>query len=256
MRHLPQGLGERAKVNLLPPRQNSTNWLFSKSPKSSASASGAWRHSYPWSHPWSHPLSGIFILTSVNDTSSPRAHQHLRSSLHLNNPCTKRKVLSLTKPKGRIYKTKSPGHYITLMLQGIRPVTTKRRIFFSFTINDTQPIYGTLFIKKIIALYRYSGLFLKWTRKELQQMDQRTRRLMTMHKVLHPRDDTDTACPKKRRMKRTRQYSREHWCIDTTTQRLHKQARKETDYSYLGKREIFYMPFWMQKGLICYQIYH
>ena len=31
-------------------------------------------------------FSGIFILTSVNDTSSPRAHQHLCSSLHLINP--------------------------------------------------------------------------------------------------------------------------------------------------------------------------
>ena len=36
--------------------------------------------------------------------------------LHLTNSCTKRKVLSLTKPKGKIYKTKSLGHYITLMM--------------------------------------------------------------------------------------------------------------------------------------------
>ena len=33
--------------------------------------------------------------------------------LHLTNPCAKRKVISLTKPKGKIYKTKSLGHYIT-----------------------------------------------------------------------------------------------------------------------------------------------
>ena len=39
--------------------------------------------------------------------------EHLRSCLYLTNPCTKRKVLSLTKPKGKIYKTKSLGHYIT-----------------------------------------------------------------------------------------------------------------------------------------------
>ena len=38
---------------------------------------------------------------------------------------------------------------------------------------------------------RYSGPFLKWTREELKQMDQRTRKLMTMHKALHPRDDVD-----------------------------------------------------------------
>ena len=33
--------------------------------------------------------------------------------LHLTNPCAKRKVLSLTKPKGKIYKTNSLGNYIT-----------------------------------------------------------------------------------------------------------------------------------------------
>ena len=38
---------------------------------------------------------------------------------------------------------------------------------------------------------RYSGPFLKWTRDELRQMDQRTRKLMTMHKALHSRDDVD-----------------------------------------------------------------
>ena len=40
-----------------------------------------------------------------------------------------------------------------------------------------------------VPLVRYSGPFLKWTRDELNQMGQRTRKLMTMHKALHPRDD-------------------------------------------------------------------
>ena len=40
-------------------------------------------------------------------------------------------------------------------------------------------------------LVRYSGSFLKWTRDELRQMDQSTRKLMTIHKALHPRDDVD-----------------------------------------------------------------
>ena len=35
--------------------------------------------------------------------------------LHLTNPCAKQKVLSLTKPKGKIYKTKSLGNYITVL---------------------------------------------------------------------------------------------------------------------------------------------
>ena len=42
-----------------------------------------------------------------------------------------------------------------------------------------------------VPLVRYSGPFLKWTRDELKQMDQRTRKLMTMHKALHPRNDVD-----------------------------------------------------------------
>ena len=42
-----------------------------------------------------------------------------------------------------------------------------------------------------VPLVRYSGPFLKWTRDELRQMNQRTRKLMTMHKALHPRDDVD-----------------------------------------------------------------
>ena len=38
----------------------------------------------------------------------------------------------------------------------------------------------------VVPLVRYSGPFLKWTRDELKQMDQRRRKLMTMHKALHP----------------------------------------------------------------------
>ena len=43
----------------------------------------------------------------------------------------------------------------------------------------------------VVSLVRYSGPFLKWTQDELKQMDQRTRKLMTMHKALPPRDDVD-----------------------------------------------------------------
>ena len=34
-----------------------------------------------------------------------------------------------------------------------------------------------------VPLVRYSGPFLKWTRDEVKQMDQRTRKLMTMHHI-------------------------------------------------------------------------
>ena len=43
-----------------------------------------------------------------------------------------------------------------------------------------------------VLLVRYSGPFLKWTRDKLKQLDQRTRKLMTMHKTLRPRDDVNT----------------------------------------------------------------
>ena len=42
-----------------------------------------------------------------------------------------------------------------------------------------------------LSLVRYSGPFLKRTREELKQIDQRTTKLMTMHKALHPRDDVN-----------------------------------------------------------------
>ena len=42
-----------------------------------------------------------------------------------------------------------------------------------------------------VPLVRYSGPFLKWTRDELKQMGQIKRKVMTLHKALHPRDDVD-----------------------------------------------------------------
>ena len=40
-----------------------------------------------------------------------------------------------------------------------------------------------------VSLVWYSRQFLKWSREKLKQINQRTRKLMTMHKALHPRDD-------------------------------------------------------------------
>ena len=59
-------------------------------------------------------------------------------------------------------------------------------------------LYSSNLVKGIntwaVPLVRFSGPFVKWTREELKQMDQRTRKLMTMHKALHPRDDFDRLC--------------------------------------------------------------
>ena len=91
------------KLNLL---------TFLKSPKSSAHASGGRRHSHP---PVIFPLWDFFFDNSEWHILPARAWTCCM--LHLTNPCAKRKVLSLTKPKGKIYKTKSLGHYITLPLR-------------------------------------------------------------------------------------------------------------------------------------------
>ena len=64
----------------------------------------------------------------------------------------------------------------------------------AWTREDNQ-LFSWNLIKGIntrsVPLVRYSGPFLKWSRDEHKQMDQRTRKLMTMHKALHPRDDVD-----------------------------------------------------------------
>ena len=75
----------------------------------SAHASGAWHHS--------HPLATIPIWDFYFDISEwhilPMCAWTPALMLHLTNPWAKWKVLSLTKLKGKIYKMKSLGHYIT-----------------------------------------------------------------------------------------------------------------------------------------------
>ena len=42
-----------------------------------------------------------------------------------------------------------------------------------------------------ISLLRYSAAFLDWTKAEVEQLDRRTRKLMTMHNALHPKSNVD-----------------------------------------------------------------
>ena len=75
-----------------------------------------------------------------------------------------------------------------------------------------------------VLLVRYSGPFLKWTRDELRQMDQRTRKLMTMHKALHPRDDVNRLyVPRK---KGGRGLASIEDSVDTSIQRLEDNIEK------------------------------
>ena len=80
----------------------------------------------------------------------------------------------------------------------IDQVEMKEKIQKEYLRRTTKLLETKLFSRNIIKwintwavpLVRYSRPFLKWTR-ELKQMNQRTRKLMTMHKALHPRDDVD-----------------------------------------------------------------
>ena len=87
----------------------------------------------------------------------------------------------------------------TLEADTIKQVEMKKKIQKEY-LRSTRKLLqtklsGRNLIKGIntwaVALAWYSGPFLKWTRDELRQMDQRTRKLMTMHKALHLRDDVD-----------------------------------------------------------------
>ena len=63
-------------------------------------------------------------------------------------------------------------------------------------------------------------------------MDQGTRKLMTMHKALHPRDDVDRQYVSRKEGGRglaSIEGSVRH--IDTTARRLHGKTRRRTYYS-------------------------
>ena len=75
-----------------------------------------------------------------------------------------------------------------------------------------------------MPLINYSGSFLKWTREELKQMDQRTRKLMTMYKALHPRDDVDRLYVS--RKKRGKGLASIEDSVDASIQRLEDYIEK------------------------------
>ena len=60
-----------------------------------------------------------------------------------------------------------------------------------------------------VVMVRYLGLFLKWTSEELRLIDQRTRKLMTMHEALHLRDES-----------RKGEFTNIEDCVDASIQKL------------------------------------
>ena len=82
-----------------------------------------------------------------------------------------------------------------------------------------------------VPLVWYSGPFLKWTRDELKQMDQRTRKLMTMHQALHPRDDVDRLYDS--RKEGGRGLASIEDSVDASIQRLEDFTQKNTNEDWL-----------------------
>ena len=89
-------------------------------------------------------------------------------------------------------------------------------------------LYSRTLVKEIniwtVPLVRYSRPFLKRTREEHKQMDQRTRKLKTMFKAFHPRDDVDRLYMSRREGGRGHANSEDS--VDTSVQRLKDYIRK------------------------------
>ena len=129
----------------------------------------------------------------------------------------KKKLHILGNIGSRHHQTTRDGKKIEEYLRRMRK-QPETKLYYRHIIKEIN--------KRVISLVRYSGPYLKFTREELQQIDQRTRKLVEMHKSIHPRDDRERLGVKKRRRKRTHQCRRHRRYIDATTQRLHKKEKK------------------------------
>ena len=133
----------------------------------------------------------------------------------------------------KIYKYLGILEADTIKHQEMKEKIKKEYVRKTRKLLETK-LYSRNFIKGIntraVPLVRYSRPFLKWTR-ELKPMDQQTRKLMTMHKVLHPRDEFDRLYVSRREERR--QLTSIEDSVDTLLQlRLHRKVQKKTDYSH------------------------
>ena len=150
VRHLPQGLGELQKSTVFFWGKNSTRWLFSNPQNPPHTL--AWRHSH------------ALVIFSIWDFYFDISEWHILLTrtwtpalmLHLTNPCAKRKVLRLTKPKGKIYKMKSYGHYIRKASVVCERQTERRRqrqtAILTHNFSFSWPYHSELFSRPHLAL--------------------------------------------------------------------------------------------------------
>ena len=93
----------------------------------------------------------------------------------------------------------------------------RTRKLFETTLNSRDPKKGIN--TWAVAFVRNSEPFLKWTREEIKQMNQRIGKLMTMHQALHARDDVDSR-------KGGRRFASIENSVDSSIQRLEDKIEK------------------------------
>ena len=102
--------------------------------------------------------------------------------------------------KIRTLREKETNKYLGILeIDTIKEVEIKDKIkkeYLRRTRNLLETkLYSRNLIKGIntwaVHIVRYSGHFVRVTREELERMDERTRKLMTMRKILHPKDDVN-----------------------------------------------------------------
>ena len=82
-----------------------------------------------------------------------------------------------------------------------------------------------------VPLVRCSKPFLKRMREQLQQINQRTRKLMMKHEMYHPRDDIGYRCKKNWKETEVANIEDKVDTFDTATRRLHIKEQRRNNCS-------------------------
>ena len=145
--------------------------------------------------------------------------QHLTDGMELSN---QEKIKTLGKKE--TYKYLAILEADTIKQVEVKEKIKKEYLRRTWKLHETKQ-YSRSFIKGIntwvVSLVIYSRPFLKWIREELKQMNQRTRKLMTMQKALHPRDDVDRLY-----LSRKEGLTRTEDNVDASIQRLEDYIEK------------------------------
>ena len=138
---------------------------------------------------YSHDIGMEFGIEKCANIVTKSGKRHLTNGMELSN---QDKIKTLA--ENETYKYFGILEADTIKQVEMKDKIQKEYLWRTRKLLDTKLSSRNL-IKGIntwaVPLVRYSGPFLKWTRDELKQIDQRIRKLMTMHKLLHPRDDVD-----------------------------------------------------------------